>query len=155
MGTMASRFAVGDPVRTPLGRGVVGGIRRRGRVVVELKGRAVELDEDAVSPLDVSRTSKRKSRSFPQAAAPGFTHASERSAAVVVDLHGLTVDEAITRVERTVNDALLADAAELRLIHGRGGGRIRGAVHRWLRDTPAVRGFRLDPGNAGVTIVIF
>lgn len=70
-----------------------------------------------------------------------------------VDLHGLTVVEALARAEQALNDALLADAAELRLIHGRSGGRIRAALHRRLAEIPTVRGFHVDAANAGVTIV--
>jgi len=39
------------------------------------------------------------------------------------------------------------------VIHGRGSGRIRVALHRQLRVMPSVRAFRLEPGNEGVTIV--
>jgi DNA mismatch repair protein MutS2 len=77
----------------------------------------------------------------------------ERRPATAVDLHGLTVDDALARAERTLNDALLAGSHELRLIHGKGGGRIRASLHRRLREIPAVRAFRLDPANPGVTIV--
>ena len=73
--------------------------------------------------------------------------------AVEVDLHGLTVDEALERAERALNDALLADFNELRLIHGKSGGRIRAALHRRLGEIPTVRAFRLDPRNPGTTIV--
>jgi len=70
-----------------------------------------------------------------------------------VDLHGLTVEEALVRAEDALNKALVEDCAELRVIHGRSGGRIRAALHRRLREMPSVRGFGLDPGNSGVTIV--
>ena len=61
--------------------------------------------------------------------------------------------EALGRAEQALNEALLADLAELRFIHGRSGGRIRAAVHRWLRDIHGIRGFGLDPRNEGITIV--
>ena len=51
-----------------------------------------------------------------------------------LDLHGCTVDEALERVERMLNDALLADALELRVIHGRSGGRLKAALHARLRE---------------------
>ena len=44
--------------------------------------------------------------------------------------------------------------AELRFVHGRSGGRIRGALHQRLRAIPTVQSFRLDPRNPGVTIVV-
>jgi DNA mismatch repair protein MutS2 len=70
-----------------------------------------------------------------------------------VDLHGLTVEEALARAELALNDAMLADLPELRLIHGRSGGRIKAALYRRLGTISAVRAVRLDPRNAGVTIV--
>jgi DNA mismatch repair protein MutS2 len=72
---------------------------------------------------------------------------------VAIDLHGLTVEEALGRVQEALSEALLADVDELRLIHGRSGGRIRAALQRRLRETPGVRSFRRDPRNDGVTIV--
>jgi len=76
-----------------------------------------------------------------------------RSRSAEVDFHGLTVEQALDRVLQALNKALLADLSELRLIHGRSGGRIRAALHRRLRETPSVRSFQLDPKNEGVTIV--
>jgi len=70
-----------------------------------------------------------------------------------VDLHGLTVEEALLCAARSVNDAALGNRTGLRFIHGRSGGRIRSALHRWLREVPTVSSFRLDPRNPGVTVV--
>ena len=49
---------------------------------------------------------------------------------------------------------LLASASEVRVIHGRSGGRVKQAVHARLREL-SVRSVRLDPRNPGVTIVTF
>lgn len=70
-----------------------------------------------------------------------------------IDFHGLTVAEALERIEQALNDAFMANTARLRLIHGRSGGRIRAALHDRLRQIAAVRRFHLDPRNPGVTIV--
>ena len=69
-----------------------------------------------------------------------------------MDLHGLHVDEALVRIDEALDAALLAGHAEVRFIHGRSGGRLRGALHARLRDIPTVRGFDLDSRNPGVTI---
>ena len=74
-------------------------------------------------------------------------------AAVDLDLHGLIVADALERVVSAVNAAILAGHGRLRVIHGRSGGRLRGALHRQLHGLPSVRAFRLDPANDGVTIV--
>lgn len=147
---MESRFRAGDAVQTPLGKGVVREARNNGRLIVEIRGRAVVLEETTVTLLDPRKDPAAKRKAAPATIAaeppPGRRAAD-------VDLHGLTVEEALARAEQALNDALLADCPELRLIHGRSGGRIRAALHRRLRDIPTVRAIRLDPANPGVTIV--
>jgi DNA mismatch repair protein MutS2 len=72
-----------------------------------------------------------------------------------LDLHGKTVEEAIAVLDAFVSDALLGGAAEVRIIHGRSGGKLKAAVHGRLRAITAVRSFRVDPQNEGVTIAVF
>lgn len=64
----------------------------------------------------------------------------------------MTVDEAVAALDAVVNDAVLAGHAEVRVIHGRSGGRLRAAVHARLKQLSVVRAFRIDPANEGVTI---
>jgi DNA mismatch repair protein MutS2 len=122
---------------------------------VDVGGRALLIAEADVSVLD-GRKRKTGAAAAPESDKPRVLSPDpkpSRNTSVEVDLHGLTVEEALGRAEHALNDALLADVAELRLIHGRSGGRIRAALHRRLRQIPSVRGFQLDPRNAGVTIV--
>ena len=151
---MASRFTPGDTVQTRFGKGVVREVRNGGRLMVDVQGRAMIVQESEISLLDEGR---KRSRARPVASERGAErtrpHGAARSASAEVDLHGLTVEEALDRAQDALNEALLADLGELRFIHGRSGGRIRAALHHRLRDTPSVRRFRLDPRNEGVTIV--
>jgi dsDNA-specific endonuclease/ATPase MutS2 len=146
-----SRFRVGDDVQTPHGKGVVRAVRNGGRVLVHVQQRAVVVAEDAVTPLQAPAKTPRRAPAPPAHAATG----SSRELPVEVDLHGLTVEEATTRIDAALDAALRAGAAQLRFIHGRSGGRLRGALHARLRQIAAVDGFRLDPRNPGVTIVSF
>jgi len=149
---MTRSLAVGDAVQTALGKGVVREVRNHGRLLVEVEGRGVVLDSADVTSIDVTKHRRRHqaSRGSSTVAAP----LDSRSGTVrEIDLHGLTVDEALDRAERAINDALLADVAELRVIHGRSGGRIRAALHARLRGIPSVRSFRIDVRNPGVTVV--
>jgi DNA mismatch repair protein MutS2 len=148
-----TRFAAGDGVHTPLGKGIVREVRRNGRLLVEIQGRAVVIDESSVKPIEEIRPKRGPKRATAPEPASGDIRTHRPHAAAEVDLHGLTVDEAVARAEQALNDAMLADLSELRLIHGRSGGRIRAALHQRLRHIPTVRGVRLDPRNAGVTIV--
>jgi Smr domain len=156
---MSATFTIGQGVHTPLGKGIVRATRRQGRILVELNGRAVEFDGHVLEPVDKPGTSGRKARARtpPVTTAtsdrPDHVATADRRARAEVDLHGLTVAEALDRSDQAVNDAALADLPELRLIHGRSGGRIRAALHRHLHGMTAVRAFHLDPANAGVTVV--
>ncbi|HEY2943367.1 MAG TPA: Smr/MutS family protein [Vicinamibacteria bacterium] len=71
-----------------------------------------------------------------------------------VNLVGLTVDEALPRVDKALDEALLADRHEVRVIHGFGEGKLRKAVAVFLEGHPHVAGVRLGAeGRGGVTVV--
>ena len=141
-------------MQTALGKGVVRAVRNNGRVLVEIAGRPVVISEAEISPLETRKSKIGSAPSRTNAPTPSRPpHRPPGREQASVDLHGLTVDEALDRAERALNEALLADLDELRFIHGRSGGRIRAALHRRLRQIPSVRGFALDPRNEGVTIV--
>jgi hypothetical protein len=155
---------VGQAVQTAFGRGRVVERRNAGRLLIEVHGRLLLLDEADVTPAESQRRARasRRGRTDGAATMPGAT-GHERvgaddptgSSSRQVDLHGLTVDEALARLDQVINDALLAGVSELRVIHGRSGGRLRGAVHARLREVAAVGSFALDSTNAGVTKVRF
>jgi DNA mismatch repair protein MutS2 len=71
-----------------------------------------------------------------------------------VNLVGLTVDEALPRVDKALDEALLADRHEVRVIHGFGQGKLRKAVAVFLEGHPHVATVRLGAeGRGGVTVV--
>jgi len=73
-----------------------------------------------------------------------------------LDLRGLRVDEAWSRVEKYLDDCLLAGLTRVRLIHGKGTGALREEIRRRLDEVPHVREHHLAPpdeGGDGVTVV--
>ena len=144
---MAARFAAGDAVQTPHGKGVVREVRNHGRLLVQIQQRALVVSESAVTSVPATR------RGAPPASREAAIE-SPRPAPTEVDLHGLRVDEALVRIDEVLDAALRAGHAEVRFIHGRSGGRLRGALHARLRGIRAVRRFALDPANPGVTIAL-
>ena len=92
-------------------------------------------------------------------AAPGPVRTRTLSLAfpTKLDLRGLTADEAVARLEKYLDEALLAGAARVLVVHGKGTGALRRAVHDALRAQPGVR-FSLagpDEGGEGATVVEF
>ena len=142
-------FAPGTRVHIlHVGTGVVREVRNSGRYLVEIKGRTMVVDEAEMEDAGPARAARgKKERAVPD------TTAERSHAAASIDLHGKTVEEAIAALDSFLNDALLASVAEVRVIHGRSGGRLKAAVHKRLRALPPVRSFRVDPRNPGVTIV--
>ncbi len=75
-----------------------------------------------------------------------------------VNLIGLRTDEALMELEKFFDDAILAGADELRIVHGKGSGALRKAVHEWLRSQVAVTEFGIaapNDGGEGATVVQF
>lgn len=147
---MTMPIRVGQAVQTPLGKGIVREVRNNDRLLVEVKGRAFVLRAADVTAIPSGGSTRRTE--YPSVDTPPQRPPSGHPPREI-DLHGLTVEEALASAARAMNDALLANQPMLHFIHGRSGGRIRGALHRWLREIPNVSGFRLDPRNPGVTIV--
>lgn len=71
-------------------------------------------------------------------------------------LRHLTVDEAMWQLDQYLSDAFTAGLYSVRIVHGKGTGQLRRAVHGLLAGHPLVRSFRLGDcceGDYGVTIV--
>ena len=75
-----------------------------------------------------------------------------------INLLGLTVDEAVAKLDKYLDDAYIAKIAQVRIVHGKGTGALRNGVASYLKGVPYVKSFRLGEvgeGDAGVTIVEF
>ena len=80
------------------------------------------------------------------------------SVSTEINLLGKTVDEAISALDKYLDDAYIAHLPSVRVVHGKGTGALRSAVHSHLKRLKYVKEFRLGEygeGDAGVTIVTF
>ena len=78
------------------------------------------------------------------------------SLAAELNVIGCTVDEATGQVQRYLEDAVLGGLQRVRIIHGKGTGRLRRGVADLLKAHPLVMGYHLasfEEGGAGATIV--
>ena len=80
------------------------------------------------------------------------------SVSTEINLLGMTTDEALSQLDKYLDDAYLAHLPSVRIVHGKGTGALRNAVQRHLRGVRYVESFRLGEhgeGDAGVTIAVF
>jgi DNA mismatch repair protein MutS2 len=73
-----------------------------------------------------------------------------------INLIGCTVDEALSRLEKFLDESTVTDQQVLRIIHGHGTGQLRRAVAEFLKEHPLVARFeaaKMDQGGGGVTVV--
>jgi len=140
----------------PGSRVVVDGLGLEG-IVVELRGKDAEIDVRG----------KRMRAKVRDLRAVGGTPASAR-VNVNVDLQpregsftelnviGQTVDEAIARLEKFLDESTLTDQHTIRIVHGHGTGQLRRAIAAFLKKHPLVAHYELAPqnqGGGGATIV--
>ncbi|MGN0268448.1 MAG: endonuclease MutS2 [Lachnospiraceae bacterium] len=92
------------------------------------------------------------------------THASQikmnksMNVSTEINLIGMNADEAISTLDKYLDDAYLAHLPQVRVVHGRGTGTLKNAVHNHLKRLRYVKSYRLGTfgeGNTGVTIVTF
>lgn len=94
-----------------------------------------------------------------KASSPGKAKLSKSfSISPELNLLGKTVDEAISQLDKYLDDAYLAHLSTVRVVHGKGTGALRNAVQNHLKRVKYVKSYRLGEygeGDAGVTIVTF
>ena len=95
----------------------------------------------------------------PQSSGTGKIKMSKSlSVSTEINLLGKTVDEAISLLDKYLDDAYLAHLPSVRVVHGKGTGALRSAVQNHLKRLKYVKEYRLGEygeGDAGVTIVTF
>lgn len=86
----------------------------------------------------------------------GLSHA--KSIPTELNIIGLTVDEGLAKMAEYLDDAYMSHLAEVRIVHGKGTGKLRDAVQRELKKVKYVKSYRTGEygeGDAGVTVVKF
>ncbi len=78
-----------------------------------------------------------------------------RKSSLELDIRGMLTDEGIMEVDRFIDNCLLGGIEQITIIHGKGTGALRAAVHDFLKRHKNVKSYRLGAygeGEAGVTV---
>jgi DNA mismatch repair protein MutS2 len=137
---------------------LVRSLNREGMLLCQPRQNKVEVRVGAlkmqVQAHDIERTDQPKITA-------GGVSAIRLSKALTVpeelNLIGKTTDEALPELEKYLDDAILAEAEEVRIVHGRGSGALRALVQRILKSSRAVREWHQAPphlGGEGATIAV-
>ncbi|MCI8466026.1 MAG: endonuclease MutS2 [Lachnospiraceae bacterium] len=119
------------------------------------------LMEDTIStPAGNFGSGKNSGKKRPQERGHSGSIGMSKSASISpeINLIGKTTDEALPELDKYLDDAYLAHLPQVRVIHGRGTGALKKAVHQFLRRCRHVSSYRLGEfgeGGTGVTIVEF
>ena len=120
---------------------------------VEIRGKRLRVP---LSQLRAASTGSGASSDSPRSRRSSQVSIPTPSAARELVLIGATVDDALARVEKFLDAALLADEHRLRVVHGHGTGRLRDALRAFFREHPLVASVAPAPdneGGGGATIV--
>ncbi len=107
-----------------------------------------------ISDLEITEGAKEKGKKSQHHA----NLSKSRNISSELNLIGLTVDEAIAKLDKYLDDAYLSHLSSVRIVHGKGTGALRSAVTQHLKRVSYVSSFRageFGEGDAGVTIVEF
>ncbi len=149
---VAGRPSAGDPV-------VVAGLGLEGTLIA-VHGDDAEIDMQGKRLLARMADLRLVAKGAPRPASRVNVNLQlqPRGDATLTELNviGCTVEEALARTERFLDETLLTDQRSVRLIHGYGTGQLRRAIAEYLRTHPLVESYQPAPqekGGGGVTVV--
>lgn len=150
------QFHIGDTVRhRPWNRKAV--VRE-----LDGKGNRAKIDMGGVSLWaslgDLEPPAAEAGSSAPGPGSGITTRVSRPASFLRLDVRGKRADLALAELEQFLDRALLAGPDGVEIVHGRGTGALRKAVHQFLKTFPGVASFEVAPedqGGDGVTLVTF
>ena len=132
----------------PLAAEVTSEPDRRGEIDVAFGGLRARVRVDQIVRVDAAPAQAPANRASLPPPPP--------DAAEQIEIRGQTLEEALPKVEKLLDDGFRAGVPRLRVVHGKGTGKLRRAVREMLTRHPLVKGFDFaapQEGGEGVTVV--
>lgn len=158
------REARGGRFTDPLKKGdrvMLSDIRKEATVLEDQNGNEVlilagivktKVPVDSLCPIDKSKGKVAKTRTVKR---PTGIDTNVRTAQSEIDIRGMTGDEAALELDRFIDNSVMAGLNTVWIIHGKGTGALKKAVHAYLRTNKSVKEFRFGvygEGEDGVTV---
>lgn len=144
-----SAFVVGDSV-------TITGTTSTGSII-SIDGNQARVDVNGITfNVPLTKLSKSAGGKQPIPVQRNVVENLKLDAHTTLDMRGLRVDEGLRVLEGFINDAILSGLHQASLIHGKGTGAMRKAVHEYLHEHPQISGFRIGTiheGGDGITVV--
>ncbi|HET7746633.1 MAG TPA: Smr/MutS family protein [Vicinamibacteria bacterium] len=122
------------------------------QVELGVAGKRMRVPRGELIPMEGS--AKRAVNVNPKAVHVNVSRPSNAAGVLEINVVGLTVDEALPRVDKALDQATIAERKQVRVIHGFGTGRLRKAVAEMLEGHPQVAAVHVGAeGRGGVTVV--
>lgn len=133
-------------------KGIVVGQVKNNKVQVQVGNTKLNIDITNLS-LDNSKNEEKKTQK-----SSSTSHLKQKMISNEINVIGLNVDEAIYIIDKYLDDCFLTSLNTIRIVHGKGTGKLRQGIHTFLKKHPHVKSFRLGTfgeGEMGVTVVEF
>ncbi len=128
---------------------VISHVSKESEVVVQFGSIKMSLP---IADLEIKNQSKNSNKSQVNLK----SQSKAKNATTEINVIGLNVEEAIFVIDKFIDDSSLAKLSQIRIIHGKGTGKLRKGIHQYLKNNVHVKSYRLGTygeGEDGVTVV--
>lgn len=124
------------------------------RLFVQIGAMKTKMQLERLRLIANQQTKQQKKKSVPKTGR--VSAKTERSGSMELDIRGCTCDDGVYQMDAFLDRAVLSHVSTVTIIHGKGTGQLRQAVHQRLKQLKYVKSYRLGvfgEGEDGVTIV--
>jgi len=128
---------------------------KKGDITVSMGIMQTKVKLDDIELIPEEDTAKRFRKEKRQSSSYSFTGGSAATISPEIKLIGLTVNEAISRLDKYLDEAYVSHLKSVRIVHGKGTGALRKAVHDYLDNSAYVKKYSdasYGEGDSGVTV---
>ena len=133
---------------------ILSNVSRNNEVQVQIGSMKINLNIDQLQNSKNANSGKKSSYSTTHSSAPHIS--KSKTVKPEINVIGMNVEEATFVIDKFLDDCSLARLETVRIIHGKGTGKLKNGIHQFLKTNAHVKSFRLGTfgeGEMGVTVV--